>query len=100
MEELDGFAAAAIDSETSVTIKESINNVQRTVGARMAGWMAERYGNDTVEPGLIKYEYTGIAGQSFASFITQGMINSLIGEANDYIAKSMSGGPSHRKTTT
>ena len=90
--ELDGFAAAAIDSETSVTIKESINNVQRAVGARMAGWMAERYGNDTVEPGLIKYEYTGIAGQSFASFITQGMELTLIGEANDYIAKSMSGG--------
>lgn len=90
--ELDGFAAAAIDSETSVTIKGNINNVQRAVGARMAGWMAERYGNDTVEPGLIKYEYTGIAGQSFASFITQGMELTLIGEANDYIAKSMSGG--------
>ncbi|MDO4964059.1 MAG: glutamate synthase subunit alpha, partial [Streptococcus gallolyticus] len=46
----------------------------------------------TVEPGLIKYEYTGIAGQSFASFITQGMELTLVGEANDYIAKSMSGG--------
>ena len=54
--------------------------------------MAERYGNYSVEPGLIKYEYTGIAGQSFASFITQGMELTLVGEANDYIAKSMSGG--------
>ena len=58
----------------------------------MAGWMAERYGNYSVEPGLIKYEYTGIAGQSFASFITQGMELTLVGEANDYIAKSISGG--------
>ncbi|MEE0950206.1 MAG: glutamate synthase-related protein, partial [Streptococcus equinus] len=90
--ELDGFAKAAVDSGTSVTVKESINNVQRAVGARMAGWMAERYGNYSVEPGLIKYEYTGIAGQSFASFITQGMELTLVGEANDYIAKSMSGG--------
>ena len=90
--ELDGFAKAAVDNGASVTIKESINNVQRAVGARMAGWMAERYGNDTVELGLIKYEYTGIAGQSFASFITQGMELTLVGEANDYIAKSMSGG--------
>ena len=89
--ELDGFAKAAVDNGASV-IKESINNVQRAVGARMAGWMAERYGNDTVELGLIKYEYTGIAGQSFASFITQGMELTLVGEANDYIAKSMSGG--------
>ncbi len=90
--ELDGFATAAIDNGQSVTIKEDINNVQRAVGARMAGWMAERYGNDKVEPGLIKYQYTGIAGQSFASYITQGMELTLIGEANDYIAKSMSGG--------
>ncbi|MGF0112786.1 glutamate synthase large subunit [Streptococcus sp. SGI.013] len=90
--ELDGFAQAAIDSKTSVTIKGAINNVQRSVGGRMAGWIAERYGNTSLEAGLLKYEYTGIAGQSFASFITQGMELTLIGEANDYIAKSMSGG--------
>ena len=58
----------------------------------MAGWIAERYGNYALEPGLLKYEYTGIAGQSFASFATQGMEITLIGEANDYIAKSLSGG--------
>ena len=91
-QELDGFAKAAIDSGTGVTVKETINNVTRTAGARMAGWIAERYGNYALEPGLLKYEYTGIAGQSFASFATQGMEITLIGEANDYIAKSLSGG--------
>ncbi len=90
--ELDGFAKAAIDGGTGVTVKESINNVTRTAGARMAGWIAERYGNYALEPGLLKYEYTGIAGQSFASFATQGMEITLIGEANDYIGKSLSGG--------
>lgn len=90
--ELDGFAAAAIESGVGVTVRNTINNVQRSVGSRMAGWIAERYGNQTVEAGLIKYEYKGIAGQSFASFIPQGMELTLIGEANDYIAKSMSGG--------
>lgn len=91
-QELDGFAKAAIDSGTGVTVKETINNVTRTAGARMAGWIAERYGNYALEAGLLKYEYTGIAGQSFASFATQGMEITLIGEANDYIAKSLSGG--------
>ena len=91
-QELDGFAKAAIDSGTGVTVKETNNNVTRTAGARMAGWIAERYGNYALEPGLLKYEYTGIAGQSFASFATQGMEITLIGEANDYIAKSLSGG--------
>ncbi|QFG40443.1 glutamate synthase large subunit [Streptococcus mutans] len=90
--ELDGFAAAAIEKGISVTIENTINNVDRSVGSRMAGWMAERYGNDAVKEGLIKYHYTGIAGQSFASYLTQGLEYTLIGEANDYIAKSMSGG--------
>ncbi|BAQ25000.1 glutamate synthase large subunit [Streptococcus troglodytae] len=90
--ELDGFAAAAIEKGISVTIENTINNVDRSVGSRMAGWMAERYGNDTVKEGLIKYHYTGIAGQSFASYLTQGLEYTLVGEANDYIAKSMSGG--------
>ena len=91
-QELDGFAKAAIDSGTGVTVKETIINVTRSAGDRMAGWIAERYGNYALEPGLLKYEYTGIAGQSFASFATQGMEITLIGEANDYIAKSLSGG--------
>ena len=37
--------------------------------------------NYEVDPGLIKYEYTGIAGQSFGAFLTQGMELKLIGEA-------------------
>ena len=69
-----------------------INNVNRTVGARMGGWIAERFGNYQLMPGQIKYTYTGIAGQSFGSFITQGMELKLIGEGNDYVAKGLSGG--------
>lgn len=90
--ELDSFAKAAVDNNSSVTVENDINNVNRAVGARMAGWLAERYGNDGVPAGLLKYHYKGIAGQSFASFIPQGMELTLTGEANDYIAKSMSGG--------
>jgi glutamate synthase (NADPH/NADH) large chain len=58
----------------------------------MGGWIAERYGNYEVKPGLLKYRYTGIAGQSFGAFATQGMELKLIGEANDYIGKGLSGG--------
>ncbi|MHC5249568.1 glutamate synthase large subunit [Enterococcus sp. LJL90] len=90
--ELDAFAKAAIDNQQQVALTGPINNVNRTVGARMGGWIAERFGNYQVTPGLIKYEYTGIAGQSFGAFTTQGMELKLIGEANDYVAKGLSGG--------
>ncbi|MFC4652608.1 glutamate synthase large subunit [Lactococcus nasutitermitis] len=90
--ELDGFTQASLEAGAVATVKEKINNVNRTAGARMAGWVAERYGNFGLQDGAVKYEYTGIAGQSFASYATAGMEITLIGEANDYIGKSLSGG--------
>lgn len=89
---LDDYAQASIEANQKVTVSQSINNVQRSVGARMGGWIAERFGNYSVTPGLLNYTYTGIAGQSFGAFITQGMSLRLIGEANDYVAKGLSGG--------
>jgi glutamate synthase (NADPH/NADH) large chain len=89
--ELDRFAEGAISNEQVVKIASPINNVDRAAGTRMAGWLAERYGNDTLTDGLIQYEYTGIAGQSFGAFTTKGMELKLVGEANDYVAKGMSG---------
>lgn len=90
--ELDTYAQAAIEAEQPTIVHQPINNVQRTVGARMGGWLAERFGNYTLEPGLLRYTYTGIAGQSFGAFTVQGMELKLIGEANDYVAKGLSGG--------
>lgn len=90
--ELDNYTAAAIDSKQQTVIEQSINNVQRAVGARMGGWIAQRFGNNGLAEGLLHYTYYGIAGQSFASFIPQGMELKLIGEANDYVAKGLSGG--------
>lgn len=90
--ELDQFAEGAIKNGEQVKMSAPINNVNRTVGARMGGWIAERFGNYQLTPGQIQYTYTGIAGQSFGSFITQGMELKLIGEGNDYVAKGLSGG--------
>lgn len=90
--ELDQFAEGAIKNGEQVKMSAPINNVNRTVGARIGGWIAERFGNYQLTPGQIQYTYTGIAGQSFGSFITQGMELKLIGEGNDYVAKGLSGG--------
>lgn len=89
---LDHYAQAAIAEGQQTTVKATINNVERSVGARMGGWLAERFGNDGLPAGLLNYTYTGIAGQSFGAFATQGMELKLIGEANDYVAKGLSGG--------
>ena len=90
--ELDAFAKSAIENNQKVYVEEKITNVNRTVGARMGGWIAERFGNYEVTPGLLNYHYHGTAGQSFGAFITQGMSLKLTGEANDYVGKGLSGG--------
>ena len=90
--ELDQFAKGAIENKQPVSVSNAINNVQRSVGARMAGWLAERFGNYSLDAGLLNYTYTGIAGQSFGAFTVQGMELKLIGEANDYVGKGLSGG--------
>lgn len=89
--ELDMAAKAAIDNTQTLTMSAPIDNVSRAVGARMGGWIAERYGNTKLSPGLLRYTYTGSAGQSFAAYTTQGMELKVIGEANDYVGKSLSG---------
>lgn len=91
-QQLDTFSEAALQMGQPVAVTHEINNVQRSVGARMAGWIAERFGNQQLPAGQINYTYHGIAGQSFGAFATQGMQLKVIGEANDYVGKGLSGG--------
>jgi glutamate synthase (ferredoxin) len=69
-----------------------IHNHHLTVGARVAGAIAERYGDRGLPPGSVRLRFTGTAGQSFGAFTCRGMHLELEGEANDYVGKGLSGG--------
>jgi glutamate synthase (ferredoxin) len=75
-----------------VLLQMLISNRDRTVGASMAGEIARRWGDGGLPGGSITYHYTGSAGQSFGAFCVPGMRLILTGEANDYVAKGMTGG--------
>lgn len=90
--ELDATLESAINSGAFSTVHEEIKNINRTATARMAGWIAERYGNFGLKDATVRYSYDGVAGQSFGAYATAGMELTLVGEANDYIGKSLSGG--------
>nr|UAD84120.1 glutamate synthase [Gracilaria changii] len=81
----------AIEKQEDIIKKVNIVNTDRTVGARISGFIAKRYGNDTFK-GNLQLDFKGTAGQSFGAFILKGMHLSLIGEANDYVGKGMNGG--------
>jgi len=69
-----------------------IGNHHLTVGARIAGRIAERVGNVGLPAGSIRLKFRGSAGQSFGAFALPGMRLELEGEANDYVGKGLSGG--------
>ena len=82
----------AIEHRTPVQRRYPIRNTNRTVGARLSGRIALRYGDTGLPFGTININFDGTAGQSFGAFLTRGVRLHLTGQANDYVAKGMSGG--------
>lgn len=70
----------------------TISNVNRTVGTRLAGEIAARFGATGLPDGAITVNFTGVAGQSFGAFLAPGVTFNLVGEANDFVGKGLSGG--------
>jgi glutamate synthase domain-containing protein 3 len=69
-----------------------ISNHHLAVGARVAGAIAERHGDGGLPHGSVRLRFSGTAGQSFGAFLCRGVHLELEGEANDYVAKGLSGG--------
>ena len=89
---LIGEAQAAIEHGTPVKIVSGIRNVDRSTGAMLSGDIARKYGHAGLPDGTIDITLTGTAGQSFGAWVAAGVTLNLIGEANDYVGKGLSGG--------
>ena len=87
----DKDIANAIAQHGTATKTWDVINTDRTVGARVSGAIAQKYGNDGFS-GQLDFTFKGSAGQSFGAFNLAGMTLTLIGEANDYVGKGMNGG--------
>jgi glutamate synthase (NADPH/NADH) large chain/glutamate synthase (ferredoxin) len=85
-------AGALLERGGAVLLHHMISNRDRTVGARLAGEIADRWGDAGLPAGSIIGHYTGSAGQSFGAFCVPGLRLILVGDANDYVGKGMTGG--------
>ena len=90
--ELIALAEPALTQGQPVRIERTVTNVDRTVGAMLSGQVAKRYGHAGLAEDTIAITLTGTAGQSFGAFLAHGVSLELIGEANDYVGKGLSGG--------
>ncbi|KGN42715.1 glutamate synthase large subunit [Knoellia aerolata] len=89
--ELIALAREAIDDGTRVTGEFAVRNVNRTVGT-MLGHEVTRVHASGLPDGTIDLTLRGSAGQSFGAFVPRGVTLRLVGDANDYVGKGLSGG--------
>ena len=85
-------AAPALEAKQPVRIETGVINVNRSVGAMLSGEVAKRFGHAGLPEDTIHVTLTGTAGQSFGAWAARGVTLELIGDANDYVGKGLSGG--------
>jgi glutamate synthase (NADPH/NADH) large chain len=86
------LARRAIEEKKPVKLELPIKNVDRTAGAMLSGEIAKRYGHAGLPEDTIWVGLSGSAGQSFGAWLAHGVTLDLVGEANDYVGKGLSGG--------
>ena len=85
-------ASDALERREPVVIHLPITNIDRAVGTMLGHEVTKRFGGAGLAPETIDVTLTGSAGQSLGAFLPTGVTLRLIGDANDYVGKGLSGG--------
>ena len=80
-----------IDQNKDIEKVYDIQNTDRAVGTRISYNLYKKFGNNNLEKDSVAINFTGSAGQSFGAFGIKGLKLNLTGDANDYVAKGLSG---------
>ncbi|GAA4618929.1 glutamate synthase large subunit [Saccharopolyspora hordei] len=86
------LAEAALEDARPVKLQLPVRNVNRTVGTLLGAEVTRRYGGDGLPDDTIHVQLEGSAGQSLGAFLPRGITLDMVGDANDYVGKGLSGG--------
>jgi glutamate synthase (NADPH/NADH) large chain len=86
------LAEGALDGGEPLRLELPVRNVNRTVGTMLGYQLTRRWGAEGLPDNTIDITLTGTAGQSFGAFLPRGITLRLVGDANDYVGKGLSGG--------
>jgi glutamate synthase (NADPH/NADH) large chain len=89
--QLIALAEPALSHGEQVRASLPVRNVNRTVGTMLGHEITQRYPHGLPD-GTIELTLTGSGGQSFGAFLPAGVTLRLVGDANDYVGKGLSGG--------
>ncbi|WP_115944849.1 glutamate synthase large subunit [Amycolatopsis thermalba] len=86
------LSEAALEDAHPVRLELPVRNVNRTVGTLLGSEITRRYGGEGLPDGTIHIRLVGSAGQSLGAFLPRGVTLEMVGDANDYVGKGLSGG--------
>lgn len=83
-------AAFLLERGEKMELSYEVRNTMRAVGTRTSSAMLRAHPKG-LDEGHLKLELRGSAGQSLGAFAIKGLMINLVGEANDYVGKGLSG---------
>ncbi len=69
----------------------NVQNTHRAIGTAISSRIVRRFGQSSLAPGHLTVRLRGSAGQSLGAFAVRGLKLDVIGDANDYVGKGLSG---------
>jgi len=84
-------AKALFRDGDKIQLAYNVRNTHRAVGTKLSARITRRFGMTGLQPGHVTVRLRGSAGQSLGAFAVQGLKIDVLGDANDYVGKGLSG---------
>jgi len=84
-------ARPLFDHGEKMQLQYNVQNTHRAIGTRISSLIVRQFGMATLAPGHLTVRLRGSAGQSLGAFAVQGLKLEVLGDANDYVGKGLSG---------
>ena len=80
-----------LNQNEKISLDYKVKNTDRTVGTKLSHYIFKKFGENSPN-NILNLNLTGSAGQSLGAFLSKSIKIKLFGDANDYVAKGLSGG--------
>jgi glutamate synthase (NADPH) large chain len=89
--QIETDCAPLLDHGEKMQLTYNVRNTMRSIGARISARIVRKWGQDGLQPGHLTLRLRGSCGQSLGAFAVGGLRIEVIGDANDYVGKGLSG---------
>ena len=79
-----------IDQKERISVDEKVSNTDRTIGAKLSHYIFNKFGENS--PKYFKFKFNRFSWSIIRAFLSKSITIKLTGDANDYVAKGLSGG--------